>query len=113
MTTQQIGNISAVHSFWEAAHRKTVNTVITVEANLVYSDTISGKVLFRSQNPVNVYIDTTRDNNFKIPDLPEDKMCFSEFSTHFQTMSYDNGVLTITGNGFNAKPPYKVILMAL
>lgn len=51
--------------------------------------------------------------NVLVPALPDEVGCFGNFSTYWQEMKYENGVLTIRGKGNPQveKDPYVVILM--
>ena len=109
----QMDNILAVRDFWQNAHQVSINTVIIVKASIVYTNTRTGKVLFRSNGPIDVHIDTVRDNEVIVPELPDELGCFGNFSTYWQEMKWQNGVLTIKGKGNPSvgKDPYAVTLM--
>ena len=109
----QTKNILAVHDFWQNANIVSVNTVIIVKASVVYTNTRTGQTLYRSKGPVEVQIDTVDDCKVIVSDLPDDLGCFGTFSTYWQEMKWENGVLTIKGNGNpkEGKDPYVVTIM--
>ena len=109
----QTQNILAVRDFWQNANILSNNTVIIVKANVVYTNTRTGQILYRSNGPIEVFIDTVNDNEVIVPAIPDELGCFGSFSTYWQDMNYKNGVLTIKGNGNPqvGKDPYVVTLM--
>lgn len=111
MNVNQYENIDATREFWQAATNRIVDTCISVYANVVYTDKVTGVTLYRSPEPVQVMIDTTHENNISIPALSYIDECFSEFWTRYQRFSYINGVLTIEGDGYGAKHAYCVSAM--
>ena len=68
---------------------------------------------YRSDEPIEVYIDTVYDNEVTVPSLPDSLGCFGNFSTYWQEMEWKNGVLIIKGKGNpkTGKNPYVVTLM--
>lgn len=111
MNVNQYDNIEATREFWQASTNRIVGTCISVYVNVVYTDKVTGVTLYRSTEPVQVMIDTTRENNISIPALCYNDECFSEFWTRFQRFTYINGVLTIEGDGYGAKHAYCVSVM--
>lgn len=109
----QMDNILAVRDFWQNANVVSTNTTIIVKASVVYTNTRTGKTLYRSDEPIVVYIDTVNDNEVTVPSLPDSLGCFGNFSTYWQEMEWQNGVLTIKGKGNPkvGKDPYIVTLM--
>lgn len=105
----QDNNIYAIIDYRNIADIESANTVMVIRAHILYYDTVDGKVLFRGE--ARVLIDTTRDNNVSIPLLSSDDRCFCEFSSRYQEFSFNEGVLTISGGGFEQKHSYKVTLM--
>ena len=95
----QENNIHAVRDFWQNANVIKANTVIIVKASVVYTDLRTNKILYRSEEPIDVYIDTVNDYDVIVPDLPNELGCFGRFSTYRQEMKYEKGILTIKGKG--------------
>lgn len=102
-----------MRDFWQNANIISNNTVIIVKACVVYTNTRTGQTLFRSNVPIDVQIDTVNDCEVIVPALPEDLGCFGTFSTYWQEMRWENGVLIIKGNGNSkvGKDPYVVTFM--
>jgi hypothetical protein len=89
-------SVIAVQDFW--LHANVVNSgnaVVTLYVAVVYADRQTGRILYRSVEPVEVRIDTDDLNSITIPDLPGS--CVSRFSTETEVMNYSYGVLTIEG----------------
>lgn len=107
----QYDNINATREFWQAATNRVVSTCISVYANVIYTEKDTGIILYRSPEPVQVMIDTTRENNVSIPELAYNEKCFSQFWTRFQRFSYSNGVLTIEGDGYGNKKAYRATIL--
>lgn len=107
----QYENINATREFWQAATNKTVNTCISVYANVVYTDMKTGEILYRSSQPIQVMTDFTRENNISIPELGYNDQCSCDFWTRCQKFTYQNGVLKIEGNAYGAKHAYCVSIM--
>lgn len=109
----QTDNILAVRDFWQNANVVSNNTVIVVKASVVYTNARTGQTLYRSNEPIDVQIDTVNDCEVIVPSLPDELGCFGNFSTYWQEMKYENGVLIIKGKGNPqvGKDPYVVILM--
>lgn len=109
----QTNNIQAVHDFWQNANVVSRNTVIIVKASVIYTNSRTGQILYRSNGPIDVQIDTVNDSEVIVPALPDELGCFGNFSTYWQDMEWKNGVLTIKGEGnpHVGKDPYIVTLM--
>ena len=89
-------SVIAIQDFWNNANVLESNdSVITLYATVVYAIRLTGKILYRSQEPIEVRIDTNDLNSITIPDLPGS--CVSKFSTETEVMNYSFGVLTIEG----------------
>ena len=102
-------SVLAVQDFWRNANVvETTNGIIKLYASIVYVVKLTGKILYRSQKPVEVRIDTNDLNSITIPDLPSS--CVSRFSTETEVMNYSFGVLTIEGKDKN-DTPYVVSLI--
>ncbi|MBO6252354.1 MAG: hypothetical protein J6O49_01695, partial [Bacteroidaceae bacterium] len=69
---------------------------------------LTGKILYRSTEPIEVRIDTNDLNSITIPDLPSSCVC--KFSTESEVMNYSFGVLTIEGKD-KFDTPYVVSLI--
>ena len=101
-------SVLAVQDFHQHANEIGRNgAVLTLYASVVYNDLMSGEILYRSENPVEVRIDTEDFNNITISGLPSS--CANTFSTKLDEMEYRYGVLYIKGS--DAKTPYVVALM--
>lgn len=109
----QDNNIHAVRDFWQNANIIRTNTVIIVKASVVYTDLRTDKILYRSEEPIDVHIDTVNDYEVTVPALPNELGCFVSFSTYWQEMKYEKGILTIKGKGNPnvGKNSYVVTLM--
>lgn len=109
----QTKNIQAVRDFWHNANVVSRNTVIIVKASVVYINSRTGQILYRSNGPIDVQIDTVNDCEVIVPALPDELGCFGNFSTYWQDMEWKNGVLTIKGKGNPqvGKDSYIVTLM--
>ena len=102
-------SVIAVQDFWNNANVLESNdSVITLYATVVYAIRLTGKILYRSQEPIEVRIDTNDLNSITIPDLPSG--CVSKFSTETEVMNYSFGVLTIEGK-VKSDTPYVVSLI--
>lgn len=89
-------SVLAVQDFYQNAHVvESKNAVVTLYASVVYVIKMTGKILYRSTEPVEVLIDTDGLNSVTIPGLPSS--CVSKFSTESEVMNYSYGVLTIEG----------------
>ena len=84
------------------------DSVITLYATVVYAIRLTGEILYRSTEPIEVRIDTNDLNSITIPDLPSS--CVSKFSTEKEVMNYSFGVLTIEGKD-EFDTPYVVSLI--
>lgn len=82
----QMNNILAVRDFWQNANVVSMNTVIIVKACVVYTNARTGQILYRSNGPIDVHIDTVNDSEVIVPALPDDLGCFGNFSTYWQDM---------------------------
>lgn len=111
MKVNQYDNIEATRDFWQASKDKIVNTCISVYANVVYQDKVTQMVLYKSAEPIQVMIDTTKENNIIIPELGYNDECFCEFWTRYQKFTYTNGILMIEGEGYGSKHAYCVSIM--
>ena len=102
-------SVIAVQDFWNNANVLESNdSVITLYATVVYVVRLTGKILYRSTEPIEVRIDTNDLNSITIPDLPSS--CISKFSTETEMMNYSFGVLTIEGKDKD-DTPYVVSLI--
>ena len=102
-------SVIAVQDFWNNARVLESNdSVITLYATVVYVVRLTGKILYRSTEPIEVRIDTNDLNSITIPDLPSG--CVSKFSTETEVMNYSFGVLTIEGKDKD-DTPYVVSLI--
>ena len=102
-------SVIAVQDFWNNANVLESNdSVITLYATVVYAIRLTGKILYRSTEPMEVRIDTNDLNSITIPDLPSS--CVSKFSTETEVMNYSFGVLTIEGKD-KSDTPYVVSLI--
>ena len=102
-------SVIAVQDFWNNANVLESNdSVITLYATVVYAIRLTGKILYRSTEPIEVRIDTNDLNSITIPDLPSS--CVSRFSTETEVMNYSFGVLTIEGKD-KSDTPYVVSLI--
>ena len=102
-------SVIAVQDFWNNANVLESNdSVITLYATVVYAIRLTGKILYRSTEPIEVRIDTNDLNSITIPDLPSS--CVSRFSTETEVMNYSFGVLTIEGKDKD-DTPYVVSLI--
>ena len=102
-------SVIAVQDFWHNANVLDSNdSVITLYATVVYVVRLTGKILYRSTEPIEVRIDTNDLNSITIPDLPSS--CVSKFSTETEVMNYSFGVLTIEGKD-KSDIPYVVSLI--
>ena len=102
-------SVLAVQDFWHNANVvESQNAVVTLYATVVYADQQTGKILYRSTEPIEIHIDTDDLNSITIPDLPS--CCGSKFSTKTEVMNYTYGVLTIEGRDKN-NSPYVVSLI--
>ena len=102
-------SVIAVQDFWHNANVLESNdSVITLYATVVYAIRLTGKILYRSTEPIEVRIDTNDLNSITIPDLPSS--CVSRFSTETEVMNYSFGVLTIEGKD-KSDTPYVVSLI--
>ena len=102
-------SVIAVQDFWNNANVLESNdSVITLYATVVYAIRLTGKILYRSTEPIEVRIDTNDLNSITIPDLPSS--CVSKFSTEKEVMNYSFGVLTIEGKD-KSDIPYVVSLI--
>ena len=102
-------SVIAVQDFWNNANVLESNdSVITLYATVVYAIRLTGKILYRSTEPIEVRIDTNDLNSITIPDLPSS--CISKFSTETEMMNYSFGVLTIEGKDKD-DTPYVVSLI--
>ena len=89
-------SVLAVQDFWHNANVvSSGNAVVTLYAAVVYADRQTGRILYRSAEPMEVRIDTDDLNSITIPDLSGS--CVSKFSTETEVMNYSYGVLTIEG----------------
>ena len=89
-------SVLAVQDFWHNANVvSSGNAVVTLYAAVVYADRQTGRILYRSAEPMEVRIDTDDLNSITIPDLSGS--CVSKFSTETEVMNYSFGVLTIEG----------------
>ena len=111
--SDQTDNILAVRDFWQNANIVSKNTVIVVKASVVYTNARTGQILYHSKELIDVHIDTVNDCEVIVPALPDELGCFGTFSTYWQEMKYENGVLTIKGKGNSqvGKDSYVVALM--
>lgn len=102
-------SVIAVQDFWNNARvLESEDSVITLYATVVYAIRLTGKILYRSTEPIEVRIDTNDLNSITIPDLPSS--CVSKFSTEKEVMNYSFGVLTIEGKD-KSDTPYVVSLI--
>lgn len=102
-------SVIAVQDFWNNARVLESNdSVITLYATVVYAIRLTGKILYRSTEPIEVRIDTNDLNSITISDLPSS--CVSKFSTETEVMNYSFGVLTIEGKDKD-DTPYVVSLI--
>lgn len=102
-------SVIAVQDFWNNAKvLESNNSVITLYATVVYAIRLTGKIFYRSTEPIEVRIDTHDLNSITIPDLPSS--CVSKFSTETEVMNYSFGVLTIEGKD-KSDIPYVVSLI--
>lgn len=89
-------SVLSVQDFWHNANViESKNAVVTLYASVVYFIRLTGKILYRSTEPIEVRIDTEALNSITIPDLPSG--CASKFSADKEVMNYSYGVLTIEG----------------
>ena len=96
-------SVLAVQDFYSNANVvESKNGVVTLYATVVYVVRLTGKILYRSTEPIEVHIDTHGLNNITIPNLPVS--CVSKFSTETEVMNYSFGVLTIEGEDEDNKP---------
>lgn len=96
-------SVLAVQDFYSNANVvESKNGVVTLYATVVYVVRLTGKILYRSTEPIEVHIDTHGLNNITIPNLPVS--CVSKFSTETEVMNYSFGVLTIEGEDGDNKP---------
>lgn len=101
-------SVLAVQKFHEHANVVAHDgAVLTLYASVVYTDLKTGKILYRSEEPVEVRIDTEDFNCVTIPALPG--TFISTFSTHEAEMDYLYGVLYIKGS--DGDKPYIVALL--
>ena len=102
-------SVIAVQDFWNNANVLESNdSVITLYATVVYAVRLTGKILYRSTEPIEVRIDTNDLNSITIPDLPSS--CVSKFSTETEVMNYSFGVLSIEGKD-KSDIPYVVSII--
>ena len=102
-------SVIAVQDFWNNAKvLESKDSVITLYATVVYAIRLTGKILYRATEPIEVRIDTNDLNSITIPDLPSS--CVSKFSTEKEVMNYSFGVLTIEGKD-EFDTPYVVSLI--
>lgn len=102
-------SVIAVQDFWKNAKVLESNdSVITLYATVVYAIRLTGEILYRSTEPIEVRIDTNDLNSITIPDLPSS--CVSKFSTETEVMNYLFGVLTIEGKD-KSDTPYVVSMI--
>ena len=102
-------SVIAVQDFWNNAKvLESKDSVITLYATVVYAIRLTGKILYRATEPIEVRIDTNDLNSITIPDLPSS--CISKFSTETEMMNYSFGVLTIEGKDKD-DTPYVVSLI--
>ena len=102
-------SVIAVQDFWNNAKvLESKDSVITLYATVVYAIRLTGKILYRATEPIEVRIDTNDLNSITIPDLPSS--CISKFSTETEMMNYSFGVLTIEGKD-EFDTPYVVSLI--
>lgn len=95
--------------FWHHANVvNSENAVVTLYAAVVYADRQTGRIIYRSAEPVEVRIDTDDLNSIIIPDLQGNCVC--KFSTETEVMNYSFGVLTIEGID-ESDNPYVVSLI--
>ena len=102
-------SVLAVQDFWHNANViESKNAVVTLYASVVYVIRLTGKILYRSTEPIEVRIDTENLNSITIPDLPSG--CVNMFSADKEVMNYSFGVLTIEGED-NEHTPFVVSLI--
>ena len=106
--TTIISTVSLLSRWNNAKVLESNDSVITLYATVVYAIRLTGKILFRSTEPIEVRIDTNDLNSITIPDLPSS--CVSKFSTETEVMNYSFGVLTIEGKD-DSDTPYVVSLI--
>lgn len=82
-------------------------TVTTLYANVVYTDMNFGDMLYRSEGPIEVRIDTEGYNNITIPELL--KRCISSYNGEKTELDFVYGVLYIKSN--EEEKSYIVALM--
>jgi len=87
-------NVLAVQEYHQIANVvDSRDAIITLYATVVYADYRTGEIIYRSEGPIEVSVDTEKLNDITIPDLP--RSCVSHFSTQADEMHYNYGVLTI------------------
>ena len=102
-------SVIAVQDFWHNANVvENENGIVTIYSTVVYVVRLTGKILYRATEPIEVRIDTNDLNSITIPDLPSS--CVSRFSTETEVMNYSFGVLTIEGKD-DSDTPYVVSLI--
>ena len=102
-------SVIAVQDFWNNANVLESNdSVITLYATVVYVIRLTGKILYRSTEPIEIRIDTNDLNSITISDLPSS--CISKFSTETEVMNYSFGVLSIEGKD-KSDIPYVVSII--
>lgn len=81
--------------------------------SVVYINTHTGQTLYRSNGQIEVQIDTVDDYKVIVSALPDEIGRFGTFSTYWQELKWENGALTIKGEGNpkEGKDPYVVTLM--